>query len=888
LQTDNHQKWIKAAEILLAAVLLCGSVVAIYASLAPSLQHGQLAAGDDSIHSALSLDSYRIRTERGHLFDWSYLYGMGAPIYIFRPPGFYLTVQVLDAISFGHFAIQDVHKFGYLLGLALFPCAVFYLLRKFRFPWLVCGIGAVLAIAPVSTWGHTIDAYYDLGLAKQVFAILLFPFTLGKFHGIMARKERLLPGALLFGLMFLSHPYMGLSFLMVTPIYVLFELLSRLEWRHWLQVVGKSAAVVGGGLLLISFWMLPFYSSDEIHPTKDYSSTSRHSFTVITDTASEIVHHYLRGSLFDQAKDPKHIFGKESAWKWRDTRAVPRWPILSYMSLVGALAMLLGCRYRRNVFFLTAWFASLVIFMGPDDIPLLRFIPFQSQFQYIHFVPIPELFVVCLASFGIYVCIAAAWLPTDWLLGKIKAMDWQRAIVFALVAVVIGTAFLQNVCKERYTHGQKKTRNRTFEVNPNGQTEWSIRAGSNKQLMQATDYLCDTLDPFERFYGSPTAVLSGVEIFNFTLAPAYMRRTDLISPLFGGLMGGVNNIIHTVEFRRHLWKSDVVLDLLNVGSLITSRGNVRNYPVDRNDFPGKKDFGAWTVFETDHSSKPFDVTFVKPVMFIGDSTSWQKLCESWLRQVMKLSKDDMQPYPFMVWARDSRRKQKDPVPLSEFSAIYVADPSFKPKRFFSKDELARFKADGKQIYFQLSTEHPTRPTWSTREVHSPHLFKFGAFPAAPTGVATMGTIEEDYCRHTAEVEVTAACRLFFKSAFYRGWRVEVDGERVKNTSVSPGFNGCYLEPGKHKVEFTYHGANRHVAGKILSLTTLLGFLAAMVIQKKRKQIMPVPPTDGGRPMNDADNLAEPKAAAGSEPPPQASPVKKAKPGKSGPKRRRKR
>jgi len=815
--------------MLLAIVLLCASVVTIYAALSPSLRHGALAAGDDTIHQALSIDAYRIRAEQGNLFDWSYMYGLGAPIFIFRPPGFYLTVQFLDMLSFGRFAIQDVHKFGYLLGLALYPCAIFYLLRKFRFPWLVCGIGATLAIAPVSTWGHTIDAYYDLGLAKQVYAILLFPFVLGKYHGIITRGERILPGALLFGLMFLSHPYLGWSFVLVATIYAFFALFSCFEWRHWAKVFGKSAALVGGGLLLISFWLLPFYSSDEILPTKEYTSTSRHSFTVITDTASGVVQHYLRGSLFDQSRDPGNVFGKDSAWKWRDTSAVPRWPILSYMSLAGAAALLLDFRRRRNIFFLTGWIASLLIFMGPDDIPLLRFIPFELQFQYIHFVPMPELFVVSLASYGIYTCIALIWRPLGWGLGRIKAMSWQHAVLFAAVAVLVGGALLHNVFRERFKYGRKKTHNRSFEVGKYGQTPWSLRYGANAELKKATDYLCETLRPFERFYGSPTERLSGVEIFHFTLAPSYMRRNDLISPLFGGLLGGINNIVHTVEFRRHLWKSGGVLDLLNVGALITSAANLPHYPLDREVFPEKKVFGSWVVFETDHKSKPFGLTFVPPVMFIGDSHEWQKICASWLRQVQRLGKDGLRDFPFVVWEREPRRGRSNAVPLDEFAAIYVADDSLDPDSFFAKGELARFKAAGRQVYFQVSKRHPAAPEWSTRGLGSPDLFRFVRLPVGPAAEATIGPIEEDYGRHTVELDVTAPCRLFFKSAFYRGWRVRVDGERAVNTAVSPGFNGCRLDPGKHKVEFTYHGANRHVAGKVLSVMTLLGFLAAMTV-----------------------------------------------------------
>jgi hypothetical protein len=472
--------------------------------------------------------------------------------------------------------------------------------------------------------------------------------------------------------------------------------------------------------------------------------------------------------------------------------------------------------------------------MGPDDIPWLRMIPFQSQFQYIHFVPVPELFVVCLAAFGVYMCVVLVWEVADRGLRAIRAAEWQRLALLAVASGAIAFALVYSPCMERYKYGQVKSRNRKFEVTTAGQTEWSLRTPTHVGLKGAADYLRDTLGPFERFYGSPTDIHSGVEILHFTLMPGYTRRTNLISPLYGGLLGGINNMIHTVEFRRHLWKNPLMFDLLHVGSLITSVGNQSRYPFNEEHFRKQQKFQGWLVYDTALESLPFDVTLNKPVMFIGSARNWQEICSSWLRRVQKMEeKSQLESFPFVVWQRTSRRKEKNPVPLNRFSAIYVADTGLDPGDFFLDGELERFRSLDGLVFFQTTRECPDAPSWCSMYGATPKRFPFSKFVRAPKGNAKLGSITEAHGRHTVEVESDSECYLYFKSAFYRGWRVSVDGERTTNISVSPGFNGCRLEPGRHVVEFVYHGANNHVAGKLISLFTLVGFLGVPLVRRFR-------------------------------------------------------
>ena len=70
-------------------------------------------------------------------------------------------------------------------------------------------------------------------------------------------------------------------------------------------------------------------------------------------------------------------------------------------------------------------------------------------------------------------------------------------------------------------------------------------------------------------------------------------------------------------------------------------------------------------------------------------------------------------------------------------------------------------------------------------------------------------------------------------AYYRGWRVAVDGRAVANQSTSPGFNGCFVPAGRHRVEFQYTGANHATAGWTVSGIAFVGLLVPALWRRKR-------------------------------------------------------
>jgi len=807
--------------------MLLFSIGFVADSLSRSLNPGGIFGGDDPVHMAYSLAVDHLVQEKGWPFGWVYQYGLGAPAFIFRPPGFYLTVEALHLLSFRTFSLIDVHKFAYLLALCLYPAGIFYFLRKFRFSPLVCGIGALLAIAPISAWGHTIDAYYHFGLAKQAFAILAVPFTLGKLHGIVSNRERILPGALLFGFMFLNHPYKAWGICLIAGLYFLIEILSSSDWRAHLVKGSRLAVVFVSGALLISFWLFPFYSSYEIQRTTAYSSSMRAGFTVQVDSATSTVHHYLSGSLLDAAETPEQIFGHgiTSVWYWKNQPGIGRWPVLSWGSLLGALLLLSRFRSRRNAFFLAAWLATVILFLGPDDVPWLRLIPFQNQVQYVHLVPFLELFVISLAAIGVggvargLSGVLATRLPTS--AGAPEAnLLRSRNIVLCAITIGITVPLVWNVYAERAAQARRTVVTRTFQIDPSGQTPWSLRVPANRALEEATDQLVDHLSPFQRFYGSPTGRQAGQEIYHFTLAPAYIGRPNLISPLFGGLVGGVNELVHTT-FRKRLWKSRTLTDLFHVDAVITTKENQERYPLQEHLYRVGVDNGRWIVYERKEPSQLFHFTDVPPLLVVGDAAQWLEASRIWLQSVESLP--DLQGVTFLLWEMSPRRGRARALLLDSFAGVYLADPGLDPDSFFADGELANYLEGGGRIYCRVPLERSDLncPVVAPDTLPSPEA------PLRDADSAwTLSSLFQEEGRHRTKVTVAQPGFLLLKNAFYRGWSVTVDGRPQRNYSLSPGLNSVHLPAGGHTVEFRYRGANASRLGNWVSLLTfvlLLGF-----------------------------------------------------------------
>ena len=88
---DIKPRW-SNGEVMAARALLGCAILILFALILPTLRHGMLMGGDDPIHLAYTIELDRVLQETGSVFGWTRIYGFGAPLFVFRPPGFYLFV----------------------------------------------------------------------------------------------------------------------------------------------------------------------------------------------------------------------------------------------------------------------------------------------------------------------------------------------------------------------------------------------------------------------------------------------------------------------------------------------------------------------------------------------------------------------------------------------------------------------------------------------------------------------------------------------------------------------------------------------------------------------------------------------------------------------------
>jgi hypothetical protein len=244
-------------------------------------------------------------------------------------------------------------------------------------------------------WGHTLHAYFWLGIMKQLMAIFIFPFALGKIHGCVSAGEKALPAALLIALSFLSHPYIPFCLFLICAVYWLVVLLGT-GWRNATLAGIRFAVIWSLVVLLLAFYLAPFYTSPEIQQ-HEFSASWRHNFEVVCETTAMTLNHFFKGGLFDTTK--WSVFGG-GEWGWQANAYTNRIPMLSAMCFLGILVCIRRRRRFNHAVFLLASTLTLLVFLGPDDVPLMNYIPFMDQFQNIHVVFMLDLFAVCLAGIG--------------------------------------------------------------------------------------------------------------------------------------------------------------------------------------------------------------------------------------------------------------------------------------------------------------------------------------------------------------------------------------------------------------------------------------------------------------------------------------------------------
>lgn len=869
----------------LARVMLLAAVLFAYAISSPLLDPGYSAAGDDIIHMAYDHEVAAIIEAEGRLYSWSYLYGLGAPIFLFRPPLQYFSVGLIHSCVGGFLSIAEIHKLFYVIFFSLFPFSMYYLLSKFSFRPLACGIAALFAITPISMWGHTIDAYFALGIGKQLIAIFLFPIALGRIHGAVAQRQTIFPASLLITLSFLSHPYMPYCLALVCALYCGILLLAtelRVAWTS-IQRMFVTWAMAG---LMLSIYLVPFYSSPEIQELS-FSSNWRHAFEVVCMTTGHTVDQLCSGGLFDTTGTKYGNYGPDE-WGWQNNTFTKRWPILTALCLLGLAVTVCRRRQFRNLLFLYAWVLAFLMFLGPDDLPVLEYLPLQGQFQYIHEIFLLEVFTVAAAGIGAATLITGVfWLIRGYLSGAHSATRrrmaavgvlsiaavavlvwlahaaagstavwWVSGLIFVLallsfcmcrrcgprfgasLATVLSllavAALVYSPWRDRWLVGQRKVRTHTIDTENRVFTERSKRVQTNRKFDLAVRAIREDPDP-GRVYGSAQGRVAPQELPYLTILPALCGKTNIISGFFADEVGGGSKLINH-RFRKDISEHPNLCELLNVRFLVCDRSNLEVMTMV-DDFADRiEDNSHWVAWRVRQQFNYFKVIRNKPVLvLVDDRDQWMRLCELWLEEYKLV----LQPDNFIQMIRGGTDwLQEAELDLDQYSGVVVFGYDLDmPGPTIEK--LNSFLATGGRV---LAQELPE----GFNGEHLPFVeqFDFDSFMALPT---INGEAQETFARrshHAAVVTLEQPGFVIFKMAYYNGWEATAGGQTLPLIEAAPGMSAIHLPAGTHEVSFRYRGPNQLPLGKAITLVVFFGGLLAMgmaLLARRRQWKLRWPP-----------------------------------------------
>ncbi|MCK4413425.1 MAG: hypothetical protein KAY32_07780 [Candidatus Eisenbacteria sp.] len=783
-----------------------------YLLTAPILEPGHNRAGDDAIHLAYAYELKHSLEAQQSVFGWSYVYGVGAPLFVLRPPLFYSLVVFLHMISGEHIPLALSSKLIYLFCMVAFPGAVFYFMRALRFRPLEAGAAALFSLLPISTFGHTLDAYFTLGLAKQVVPILLFPIAVAWGHRALAGERSPLLAAILGAIILLGHPYVAFCLVLVLGLDWLILLLGK-GGRFGLRSLGRLAVLLVCIVMLSAFYLVPMELSPEIMRTGGYSATWRSGFEVICETAARTGELLINGGLLDTTAAGRFGGGD---WGWHDNAGVARIPILSWLALAGLLLALFRLKHAGAALAACGFLASFLLFIGPDDVPLLTWIPLQGQFQYIHAVFLLEFFAIVLAGVALGTILRQVYVLAR---SRFPGTTGNRRpstgnLLAAILVIVLALAAVFSPGRERWAYSSQVVDTRPADTRgsqflPSGR----VLAHSDRDFAACLDALRRS-PPLTRLYGAPAGEADPTEVYYLNLAPALLNQTNVISGFFAVEVGGANHMLNE-HFRKEAAGNSNLLSLYNVRHLLAHRSNREQFlPLGTRIMPLVED-GSWVLYRLLGSFHSFDYARTKPILVLASRVHWEEMCHEWLMSYSSLPSAAALP-PLVL--SDEQRVSRLELDPERFAAVFLVDYELAGERDARQARrlLEAFQGAGGVVV----TMEPFVDLPAVVAGDQPWLID----PLVLQGVGHEVTIRETRNvrhDHRAHYTATAEHLYLFKTAYYHGWRPFVDGEEVPLLNVSPGFVGFFGPAGEHEIRIAYRGANGAGWGRGISGVTLL-------------------------------------------------------------------
>jgi len=789
------QRGVQVAAILLLFAAVCWG---FYIHL-PTLNDGYLNAGDDHVHVAFANELVRIWRDEGRFLGWNQLYAAGTPIFILRPPGFYAVTAATHFLT--GLTVEESLKLVVLFGFSLFPISVFLGGRM-----LGMGLGASLGAAllsplAISLWGHTIDAYQYLGVYKQQLAILLFPLAVGSLWRLFKTGEHGLLFAIVFPCMFITHPYIAYCFTLLAPCMLLSLAALQPDW-NWKATFVRTLLWSIPAVCLVAIWLIPFATSPEAQVFDPYLSR-RNYFDVIVSTTAETLRQLFLGGIFDTTRFSGPFGGTEwiadAEWGWLENGQFWRFPVITAFAVIGWLVVLVRCNSPLRAFLGLSFLLSLVIFMGPDDFPLIDHIPFARQFQNIHGIFMLDWAAIMLGGFSI-----------GWLFRKAAAMRRESLRISLLAVMVMGVAgALASGYTERTVAAKRLidvrniyTENGRLAMKPGIAREWA-------EFQSVVDQL--EVGEAGNVTGFPQLHHDSV-LYN--ILPLMVDRQVFICGF--EVVGGIYDLL-LHKIRGPLRDNYAIQKLFNIRYVVNSPF-YRKVPMTWHEntellFATK----YWEMVRIKGEFGDFDLLPTSLAGFYGTEREWQSLMEQWLARV-----------------RDGATEIPPIVNFTNASLSVAAVQSIAPLiNLVVLGEGAEASAvlnDVEHLQLELLSEKPLEKILLALKKAAREVGKMEPEPL------DYEVVRADRREEVFRITVTdKLAPVMFKRMYYRGWRAFIDNTDTPIYRISPGLQMVLVPAGTHEVSWRYTGPNNW-RWSVTGFWIALASIAALVMFGMRRPV----------------------------------------------------
>lgn len=255
------------AESPRARELCCILIIATLATLMlhPVLRGDWPVGHDHPVHVVRIAELERTILGQGTPWTWSHRWFAGYPQNVTYPIGADLSVLAVRAVSLGAFTVTQAYGVAFWLFYALHGYAVFYFVRRAFDSRPIALVAAIFLLtdggnSDIGGWFWLVEAGVwtaALGFIPALIATEQTAALLEKPTGRIAAGV-----ALCIGLALLCHPIHLIYFALALPMicacrYICAE---QTSWRAALLLV---AAALLCGLLIASFWLVPYFAAGE-------------------------------------------------------------------------------------------------------------------------------------------------------------------------------------------------------------------------------------------------------------------------------------------------------------------------------------------------------------------------------------------------------------------------------------------------------------------------------------------------------------------------------------------------------------------------------------------------------------------------------------------------